>query len=268
MNERRLPAWVTPGWVLEAFALFNLAFLAIDVWLAHRTNHFAESEEWVPVIFSAFAPALLLPGLVGGRYRRPLGQVIGVAVGAASIVVGITGLILHLRSSFFVRQTLEHLVYSAPFVAPLSYAGVGLLLVLNRLERDDRSPWGLWVVFLALGGFVGNFALSVLDHAQNGFFHASEWIPVVAAAYAVGFLLPIVLGERRRAYFRVCAWVLASQVAVGLAGAVLHGMADLDSPMTTLLDRFVYGAPVFAPLLFADLALLAGIGIWQRRMVS
>jgi len=41
--------------------------------------------------------------------------------------------------------------------------------------------WPLWAIFLALGGFVGNFTFSVTDHAQNGFYHSSEWIPVCSS---------------------------------------------------------------------------------------
>jgi hypothetical protein len=118
-------------------------------------------------------------------------------------------------------------------------------------------------VLLALGGFAGNFALSLLDHAQNGFFHKAEWIGVFAAAYAASFLLPLVLGERRASYLRICLGVLALQVVVGIAGAILHLNADLQASSDSLHDRLVYGAPVFAPLLFVDLSLLAAIGIWQ-----
>ena len=39
-------------------------------------------------------------------------------------------------------------------------------------------------------------------------------------------------------------------------------MADLRSPAGSLWDRFLYGAPLFAPLLFADLATLAALGLW------
>ena len=54
---------------------------------------------------------------------------------------------------------------------------------------------------------------------------------------------------------------MAAQVGVGLLGFYLHVMADLRSPAGSLWDRFLYGAPLFAPLLFADLAMLAAVGI-------
>jgi hypothetical protein len=34
----------------------------------------------------------------------------------------------------------------------------------------------------------GNFALSLTEHAENGFFHWTEWIPVASSAFAVGVL--------------------------------------------------------------------------------
>jgi len=63
---------------------------------------------------------------------------------------------------------------SAPFAAPLAYAGLGLLVLLNRMVPAESPEWGWWIVFLALGGFAGNLALSLTDHAQNGFFNALE----------------------------------------------------------------------------------------------
>ena len=55
---------------------------------------------------------------------------------------------------------------------------------------------------------------------------------------------------------------MAAQVVVGLLGFYLHVAANLRSPAGTLWDRFLYGAPLFAPLLFADLAMLAALGLW------
>jgi hypothetical protein len=171
-------------------------------------------------------------------------------------------MLFHLESSFFAEQTLHNLVYSAPFVAPVSYVGVGLLiLLLGSKDAADPATFGPWILVLALGGFIGNFALSLLDHAQNGFFRATEWIPVSAAALAIGFLVAA-LARPGAIPRRVCLAVMSLEVVVGLAGFVLHVMADLARPASALLDRFVFGAPAFAPMLFSDIALLAAIGFW------
>jgi hypothetical protein len=51
------------------------------------------------------------------------------------------------------------------------------------------------------------------------------------------------------------------QIIVGVAGWILHLIAVAKSPMDTTWERIVFSAPVFAPLLFANLAILALIGL-------
>ncbi len=177
------------------------------------------------------------------------------------MAVGIVGLIFHLESRFFREETLESLVYAAPFAAPLAYTGIGLLLIMNRMVDAESADWPYWVLFLALGGFVGNFVFSVTDHAQNGFFYPSEWVPVASSAFAVGFLLVPFLVRVHRSYLAVCAGVMLMQAAVGLVGFYYHTVANLHGPSSNLFDNFVYGAPAMAPLLFPNLVLLTFIGL-------
>jgi len=251
---------------VELFAAANFAFLALDIFFAHSVNGFVRWEEWIPFAFSlAPAPLVLVSWLGGGagtaaRAKRGA-RAAGMVVGTAAIAVGVAGLLLHLDSAFFARQTLKNLVYTAPFAAPLAYAGLGLLVLLDRMV-EDASDWARWVLFLALGGFAGNVALSLADHAQNGFFRKSEWIAVAAAAFAVAFLAVAVWSPRDRRFARVCLALMAAEAGVGVLGFGLHLRANLGNPGRSLWDRFLYGAPIFAPLLFANLALLAAIGLW------
>ena len=249
--------------LVELFAIFNLAFLALDVFLAHSINEFALTSQWIPVAFSGVAPFLLVFGLVRSRGdpTDPVSRAIGLFVGSASVALGVTGMILHLESRFFAEQTLRSLVYTAPFVAPLAYAGVGLLLLLNRMVPHQSTEWGRWIVFLALGGFVGNFGLSLADHAQNGFFDAREWIPVVSSALAVGFLFTALVHPGNRPFLRLCIAIVLLQAVVGVAGFLLHFTANLQGPSQSLRADFLFGAPIFAPLLFVDLGLLAILGM-------
>jgi hypothetical protein len=254
----------TPQRAVRLFVAANIGFLGVDIAIAHLANDFARHIEWAPIVFSAIATPLLLPGAFGST--RSIFRHIDRVVAFAAIVVGVVGMVLHLESGFFEQQTLHDLVYSAPFVAPVSYVGVGLLLLLVHSVEASTPEFGPWVLFLALGGFVGNFALSLLDHAQNGFFRTSEWIPVGSAAYAVAFLALAVLARMSPELRRACMTVMIVQMVVGLVGAALHVDANLrHSAMTTTRDRFVFGAPAFAPLLFANLALLAIIGLWACR---
>lgn len=250
---------ITPGRCAEWFVAANIAFLGVDIALAHAENAFQRRAEWTPLAFSAVATLLLVPMIIGrgGRQWRTIER--GVAAGA--ILVGVAGMVFHLQSGFFQQQTLHDLVYSAPFVAPLAYVGVGLLLLLLRMEPAGSPAVAWWLVLLALGGFLGNLGLSLLDHAQNGFFHWSEWIPVVAAAFGSSFLFMIWM--RPTPTLVSVAWpLLGLEAIVGLVGFVLHGVSDLRRPAAGLIDRFVFGAPAFAPLLFADLAALGAIALW------
>jgi hypothetical protein len=254
--------------LVELFAIANLAFLTVDVFIAHSINAFHYPIERIPVGFGVAGAAVLLGGLAVDAFNlhRRTARWAGFLVGWAAIAVGVAGLFLHLRSTFFEQQTLRSLVYTAPFVAPLSFAGLGFLILANRQVPHDSTVWGQWVLFLAWGGFVGNFVLSLADHAQNGFFDAREWIPVVAAAFAVGFLLMALLNPSNRRLARVTLWVLALQTAVGVLGFWFHVRADVTRSGSSLAQDLLYGAPPFAPLLFADLAVLAAIGIWDLQV--
>ena len=249
---------------LEAFVLVNLAFLSLDIYLAHSVNQFRRPAEYVPLYFSMAAPLVLLVGLLAGEWfaAPAVWRDLGYLVGWLAVALGLAGVVLHLDSRFFVERTLKSLVYAAPFAAPLAYTGLGLLLVMNRMVRADAPEWPRWVVLMALGGFAGNFVFSLTDHAQNGFFHWTEWIPVASSAFAVGFLVTPFLTPVGRRFLQVCGLVLLVQAGVGLLGFYLHTAANLRGHSARWLDDFIEGTPALAPLLFPNLVLLAGIGLW------
>ena len=60
---------------------------------------------------------------------------------------------------------------------------------------------------------------------------------------------------------RLAVLTLLLQVGVGLLGFWLHLEAGISAIGGQPFDAFVHGAPPFAPLLFADLAAPAGIGL-------
>jgi hypothetical protein len=257
----------------------NLAFLAVDVSLAHAVNSFEHRAEWIPIGFSVVASFLLvLATALGGTgsallrreatwaigTRQWLAREIGLAIGWGSVIVGISGLIWHLRGDFFQAQTLKNLVYTAPFAAPLAYTGLGLLLILDRMVDARSLEWSCWVILLAAGGFLGNFVLSLADHAQNGFFCPSEWIGVIAAAVAFGFLIAQIVVPDNSSLLTMNLVLMAIEIVVGMLGFALHARGNLRHEAGSLQDRFIYGAPIFAPLLFADLALLAVLGCWGQ----
>lgn len=251
----------TPRTWLELFVLGNVGFLAVDIYLAHSVNDFASRWEWLPFVYSLAAPALLAFGWARERGGHADGRRLAILVGAFGIAVGLGGMVLHLESAFFQQTSLHNLVYTAPFAAPLAYAGLGFLVLLSRLEDPDSEAWARWVSLFAWGGFVGNFVLALADHAQNGFFEWTEWIPVISAGIAVGFGFAVTVGPVDRRFVKMCAGVYALQIVVGVLGAALHTLANLERPGEGL-EAFVYGAPALAPMLYADLAILGILALW------
>ncbi len=262
MQPRSTSVWRDYRLWIELFALLNITGLAADIYLAHSMNFFREHAEYAPLWLSLGAPALLVPALwCYFRGRMVAWSVLGHIMGWLCILVGISGVMFHLKSSFFEARTLASLVYSAPFAAPLAYTGLGLLLLMNRMVKPDDPDWPKWVLLLALGGYVGNFIFSVTDHAQNGFFYRVEWTAVAAGAFGVSFLFTPFVKRLSRVDILMCALVMLAGAVVGLLGLYFHAAADLASSDASWLNSIIYGAPIFAPLLFVDMAILALIGL-------
>lgn len=248
---------------LELFVTVNLSFLALDIYLAHSVNQFRDPAEYLPLYFSMASPVLLLTVIVL-RWRWGVISAwrdIGFLLGWLAISIGLAGTLLHLDSRFFAERTIKSLVYAAPFAAPLAYTGLGLLLVMNRMVVPRSSEWSQWVILMALGGFVGNFLFSLTDHAQNGFYHWTEWIPVISSALAVGCLMSLFVTPFNHNYLWLCVVVLAIQAVVGVLGFLLHTSAHMHGPSASWQKNFIEGAPALAPLLFPNLVLLCLIGL-------
>jgi hypothetical protein len=253
-----------PALWVEIFVAVNLAILAADIYLAHSVNQFRKAAEYIPLYFSFGAPVVLTAGLLlrwVWKCDAPWRD-LGYLVGWLSILTGLAGVLYHLESRFFLDRTLKSLTYAAPFAAPLAYTGLGFLLLVNRMVAARSAEWARWVILMALGGFFGNFVLSLTDHAANGFFAHTEWIPVVSSAFATGFLVVPLILEVNRRFLDACLVVLLAQALVGVLGFFLHMQANLVAPGTRMFDRLVNGAPPMAPLLFPNLVGLALIGIW------
>lgn len=258
-------AWAhDPQLWVELFVTVNLAILAADIFIAHSVNHFQKAAEYIPLYFSIGAPVVLVLVIAlrwGWNHQGPWRDV-GYMIGWLSVLVGLGGVLYHLESRFFLDRTLKSLTYAAPFAAPLAYSGLGFLLLMNRMVGACTMEWARWVILLALGGFFGNFVLSLTDHASNGFFARTEWIPVISSAFATGFLIiPLILTVSRR-FLDLCLLVMLGQAFVGILGFWFHMRANLVEPGHNIFDKLVNGAPPMAPLLFPNLVGLALIGLW------
>jgi len=248
-------------WV-ELFVLFNFGGLIADIVLAHSQNRFHRESEYVPLVFSIVA-TVVMAVVVPLRRRLPaVWRDVGYLVGWCAVLVGLAGVVLHLDSRFFYERTIRSLTYAAPFAAPLAYTGLGLVLIANRMVDARSREWPMWMLLLALGGFIGNFVFSMTDHAQNAFFNPIEWVPVVTSAFAIGFLIVPFAVDVTPSFLKLCAAVLGMQAFVGVLGFGFHLESVARQPAAGWFEKILSGAPPMAPLLLPNLVLLAGIALW------
>jgi hypothetical protein len=113
-------------------------------------------------------------------------------------------------------------------------------------------------LIFATGGFAGNFVLSLADHAENGFFHRSEWNPCSLQSTLGRFFPSLFLGHPAQSYSKG-AW--PSWAIMGCPGFLLHLFADLHCPSRNLFGNVISGPPLFAPLLLPNLAILGFLGL-------
>jgi hypothetical protein len=98
---------------------------------------------------------------------------------------------------------------------------------------------------------------SVLDHARLHFADPWLWLPTVAGIF--GAVAAVALGaidHPLRSDLLVYLSAMLLLIVVGIIGAVLHVQANLIAQGTIVAERFLRGAPVLAPLLFANVGLL------------
>src|SRR4029078_5355945 len=110
-NLRLARYLLDPVVLIECFIIANLAFLAVDIYVAHSMNAFAHWAEWIPFGFSLVAPPVIVVThlLAGDIHPLPargaerstaqrISRWLGILVGSCSILVGIAGFLWHLES--------------------------------------------------------------------------------------------------------------------------------------------------------------------------
>ncbi len=276
---RRLRIPYTRDQLFMLMAAFNELMLAVEIYLAHSTSGTIVRNEWIPIFFGPVAAMLFgIAGLVSLR-NRPMALWIAIPTLLASIVVGILGAYFHVYRAFQPFATsgqqanISLAVWAPPLIAPLTFALVGLLgfsalwaespvdsgaLLLTsgfRLQLPFRKTSGY--LFLVSLGMLATLISSVLDHARTNFSNPWLWIPT--AAGVLGTAVALLLGfveQPRRADVLVYLGVMLGVILVAMVGAVLHVLTNLGDSSTIVGERFLRGAPILAPLLFADIATL------------
>ena len=66
-------------------------------------------------------------------------------------------------------------------------------------------------------------------------------------------------------FLRVCLYLAFAQAIVGALGFLLHLRGITGGVSSLLSENILFGPPLFAPLLFSNLAVLVGIGLYDLK---
>ncbi len=268
-------------------AAVNEFFLGVDTLLAHMTSGTIVPREWIPILFGPIASVLLLAAGLIARRRRMTANLLATAVFFASMVVGLLGTYFHLVRAILPNApageqvSLSLLVWAPPILGPITFALVGLL-GLSAAWQEEPAGSGVLVLpgarrlrmpysktrayFLLMGfGMLITVVSSVLDHSRTGFANPWLWLPTVTGVFAtavtftMGFLERI---EPNDTVTYVAAMLL--MLVVGATGAGLHALTNLGTRGAIVGEQFLHGAPLLAPLLFANMGMLGLIVLAEQ----
>jgi len=265
-------------------AAVNEIFLGIDIYLAHNLDGTIRLREWIPIVFGPLAGGLLLlAGLIALRRRR-LASFLATGVLLASIVVGLLGAYFHVvravapNAPIGQRVTLPLLIWAPPIVGPLIFSLVGLWGVSAAWVEDppDSGRLRLWgqrtvqfpysktraYLMMVSLGTMATLISSVLDHGRAQFENPWLWPPIAVGVFAAVVALGLATLDRPQANdVRVYMAAMVLLILTGVVGFVLHVRFDLTVQRVFVPERFLRGAPVLAPLLFANMGLVGLIAL-------
>lgn len=269
-------------------AAINEIFLSVDIYLAHNINGTITRSEWIPIIFGVTAGVLLLiAGLIALRYRS-LASILATLVLIGSIVVGGLGISFHLSRTLLLESAgdsqtvLDALVWAPPLLGPMFFALVGVLGISaawiesppnsGRLllpgNRSVQMPYSKTrAYFLIVSVFILAATLSsVLDHARFNLNNPWVWLPTMAGLFGVAVSLIMgFIARPTRWDISVYIGAMLLLLLVALIGFVLHVNTSLIPRGTIVVERFIRGSPLLAPLLFANVALLGLLVLLEPR---
>ncbi len=270
----RLPL-VRDQWMLLMLSV-NEILLGVETFLAHSISGTITRFEWIPIIFGPVAGIILfIAGLIAFR-RRMTANLLGTLVFLASILVGLLGSYFHLSRAvlpdapFGQQLSLPLLVWAPPVLGPITFALIGILGLSAAWQEDQPGsgrlvlPGGMYLqmplsksraYFFLIGlGALITVISSVLDHARTQFVNPFVWVPIVVGVFGtVVIILMGILEQPLPSDLRTYTILMLLFIATGLLGSALHINQDIVSLGAVVGERFIRGAPVMAPMLFANM---------------
>jgi len=257
----------------------NEAFLGLDTYLSHRISGTLVLNEWIPVLFGPVACVLLLAAGVLARRHRSVAAATASIVLAASVAVGLLGTYYHVWYALKPgappghKFTIPGLIWAPPVLGPLSFALVGWLgvsAVWHETPADSGRLrfLGRWTVQLpyskskayyyivSIGAMIATVS-SVIDHARHDFSDPWMWFAAAAGFFATLVALGMALVKRPgRGDLITYTASMGLLLIVGPLGLYFHAVANLTLDGGFVLERFIRGAPMMAPLLFTNIGLM------------
>ena len=286
---RRVP--VARGQIMMLMVAVNLAFLGLDIFLAHNMDGTIKPNEWIPLIFGPGAGLVLLIAGVISLRRRETAILLAFFVLAGSVVVGLLGAYFHVQRAIPpsglgpLSFDLALFVFAPPVIGPLTFSLVGVLGVIAAVVEDPpgsgqmivpgllrwRVPFSKtqqYTIWVGLG-ILATLLSSVLDHGRFNFENVWVWVPTIVGVFAT--VATITLGTidkpSRGDYATFIAAMLAL-ILVAIVGFFFHVQVDLARMNAIVPERFLRGAPFLAPLLFADMGTLGLIILLPEERVQ
>ena len=269
-------------------AAFNQVFIALDIYLAHSINGTLKANEWIPIVYGGLAGgALLLAGLIALRNRQLASRLATLAF-LVGIVIGVLGAYFHLDRTIlldgrlFSDYAVSTLIWAPPVIGPLFFILICVLGISaawveepvdsGRLrlpgERTVQMPYSKTRAYMIITAIfiLATLISSVLDHARFRFDNVWVWLPVAAALF--GFTTSLFLGviqQPSRGDVTAHAVAMLLLVAVGVHGLVLHTEASLTTEGVIVVERFLRGSPLLAPLLFCNVGVMGLLALLDPR---
>lgn len=282
----RLP--LTRDVALFLFVVLNVVIMGFETYLAHVLDGTIRFNEWIPIVGGpVIGVALLLALALARRAPRPARALAALAL-CSSAVIGILGTYFHfvratrLAAAPGARVTLALLVWGAPLLAPLTFVLVAVLGCVT-LSRDADGPGALgqpllrqlplskdhaYFLLTCMGALIAAVS-SIFDHLRGGFENPWLWVPTLTGIFAavVAFILGV-LPRPNRADLTVYTAAMIILLFVGPLGVVLHVLFDLGVGGAVIVERFLRGAPILAPMVFANMGLLGLLALFDPHTTS
>lgn len=267
--------------VILLFVAVNLLMLGLDHYLAHLMDWTIKPYEWIPIIYGPIAGVVVLAAGLLAMRKRTFASLVVSLVMLSAVVIGVLGTTYHLNYSVQLNAppgeqfTWRLISYGPPLLGPLTFILLALLgfsaawpeqpVDSGRLSlpggRAIQMPYSKTrSYFLLAAAFILMTLLdSVLDHARTGFTNPWLWLPTLAGCFAtvVAWTMGAFARFDRRDLWTYLA-AMGLLIATGLLGGYLHVLRDLTSQGAIVYERFLRGAPLMAPLLFAN---VGGLGL-------